>query len=56
VSAMASTIHGETRLLLVEDEPTQQMALQRLLRGVGYAVDVAPGPTTSFASRRTRRS
>lgn len=30
-----------TNLLLVEDEPTQQMLMERLLSRVGYAVDVA---------------
>jgi two-component system, cell cycle response regulator len=52
---MASTVHGETRLLLVEDEPTQQMALQRLLRGVGYAVDVANNGAEALQMIKTGR-
>jgi len=31
----------ELRLLLVEDEPTQQLLMQRLLRRAGYVVDTA---------------
>jgi diguanylate cyclase (GGDEF)-like protein len=39
----ATATKGETgiKLLLVEDEPTQQMRMQHMLRGVGYCVDVA---------------
>ena len=40
-AAGEAAVGGETKLLLVEDEPTQQMLMKRLLRGVGYAVDVA---------------
>jgi two-component system cell cycle response regulator len=34
-------VNTGVRLLLVEDEPTQQMLMERLLSGVGYQVDVA---------------
>jgi two-component system, cell cycle response regulator len=39
-AASAAAVESEIKLLLVEDEPTQQMLLERLLSGVGYAVDV----------------
>jgi CheY-like chemotaxis protein len=41
MAASAVLVEGATRLLLVEDEPTQQMLMERLLSGVGYAVDIA---------------
>jgi two-component system cell cycle response regulator len=41
IAASAVVVASATRLLLVEDEPTQQMLMERLLSGVGYAVDVA---------------
>jgi len=40
-AASAAAVESEIKLLLVEDEPTQQMLMERLLRGVGYVVDVA---------------
>jgi two-component system cell cycle response regulator len=41
IAASAVVVESATRLLLVEDEPTQQMVMERLLSGVGYAVDIA---------------
>lgn len=42
MSAMAATdVDIRTTLLLVEDEPTQRLLMSRMLRGVGYSVDVA---------------
>jgi diguanylate cyclase (GGDEF)-like protein len=40
-AASAAAVESEIKLLLVEDEPTQQMLMERLLSGVGYVVDVA---------------
>src|SRR6201994_2541046 len=41
MSAMAAKADTATTLLLVEDEPTQRLLMSRMLRGVGYSVDVA---------------
>jgi two-component system cell cycle response regulator len=41
MSAMETRPDSEIKLLLVEDEPTQRLLMQRLLRGAGYSVDVA---------------
>jgi two-component system, cell cycle response regulator len=41
MSTTAVSTDNEIKLLLVEDEATQQMLMERLLRSVGYSVDVA---------------
>jgi two-component system, cell cycle response regulator len=41
MSAMAAKPETAITLLLVEDEPTQRLLMSRMLRGVGYSVDVA---------------
>jgi two-component system, cell cycle response regulator len=42
MSAMAvAATDAQITLLLVEDEPTQRLLMARMLRGVGYSVDVA---------------
>jgi two-component system cell cycle response regulator len=41
VASSAAADDSRTRLLLVEDEPTQQLLMERMLSGVGYQVDVA---------------
>jgi len=41
MSAMPATLESEFKLLLVEDEPTQRLLIARILRNVGYCVEVA---------------
>lgn len=48
-------IQPDTRimLLLVEDEPTQRLLMSRMLRGAGYAVDVAENGADALAMIKT---
>jgi diguanylate cyclase (GGDEF)-like protein len=55
MSAMATKVDTEIRLLLVEDEPTQQLLMQRLLQGVGYSVDVASNGEDALKMIKTGR-
>jgi two-component system, cell cycle response regulator len=42
-----------SRLLLVEDEPTQRLMMKRVLSGVGYEVDMASNGEEAMAKIRT---
>jgi len=54
-SAATAGIRGNSRLLLVEDEPTQQMLMERLLMQAGYEVDIAGNGAEALEKIRSGR-